>query len=182
MWAWTWTRLFVGAYGDATAPLAGRGQVLDGADALQRPQLRGHLPQQHQSRLVVEARAGEDLKYFGIEFGMIWNFDLNQDRRHSDSSKYARQDGAKAVPVVVVVRSRKGDSGGDISERQRLSLGGQRWMPLPTFDLRTTSSLISAWFALKIDPIAVPVSCPFVRVGKLLFKHLSYVTQFTLPL
>ena len=62
---------------------------------------------------------------------------MTQDRRHSDSSKYARlraeqevaaakgaDGGAKAA---VVVRSRKGDggkcgSGGDI----RLSLGGQR--------------------------------------------------------
>ena len=75
---------------------------------------------------------------------MIWI--LIQDRRHSDSSKYAARVRAEQAAVaagsakgpVVVVRSRKGGgggaggvggksgSGGDISGSQRLSLGSHR--------------------------------------------------------
>ena len=83
-------------------------------------------------------------KGFEIFWISIWEdlqYCLIQDRRHSDSSKYAARLRAEQEAVAakgaaghgaraVVVRSRKGDSGGgsggDISERQRLSLGGQR--------------------------------------------------------
>ena len=52
---------------------------------------------------------------------------LVQDRRHSDSSKYARLRAEREAAKAVVVRSRRcGDGGCDVSGHQRLSLGGHR--------------------------------------------------------
>ena len=139
---------FFVAGADDDAPVAGHEEATVGSDTDQRPQLGGHLPQQHQSGLI-QTRTGQSRLEILNDISFIWI--LIQDRRHSDSSKYAARVRAEQAAAVaagsakgpVVVRSRKGagggggaggvggksgksGSGGDISGSQRLSLGSHR--------------------------------------------------------